>query len=91
MVADHSGQNTTMETSGAPQKTRDFGRAPKTRNITCFQVVDGLPPTPATCLPEGETGSEEEVEKGEKASTGWGGVVITNWSLSCHPLKWMMG
>ena len=31
------------------------------------EVVDGLPPTPATCLPEGETGSEEEVEKGEKA------------------------
>lgn len=32
-------------------------------------MVDGLPPTPATCLPEGETGSEEEVEKGEKASS----------------------
>ena len=31
------------------------------------KVVDGLPPTPATCLPEGETGSEEELEKGEKA------------------------
>ena len=28
-----------------------------------------MPPTPATCLPEGETGSEEEVEKGEKASS----------------------
>eukprot|EP00913_Durusdinium_trenchii_P007372 g6931.t1 len=28
-----------------------------------------MPPTPATCLPEGETGSEEEAEKGEKASS----------------------
>ncbi|CAK9058159.1 unnamed protein product, partial [Durusdinium trenchii] len=31
--------------------------------------VDYMPPTPATCLPEGETGSEEEAEKGEKASS----------------------